>query len=96
MFEKFFKVQLLKADKVSVRRILRRWPTAAKREYQPDWVAGDIVNRVVNRIEGSKYYQRGKNPKAFKLVVSEKEAFLSDLERHIIYAFQTMGYETNE
>ncbi len=82
-------VQLIKVDKNEIRRVLRRWPKTSKKESDPDWVADDIMNRIVNQIKGRKYYQKGKNPQAFEVVISEKKAFLLDLERQVIYLFET-------
>ncbi len=83
-----FSAQLMKFDKADVRRILRRWPKSSEIEKSPEWVVDDIIFRVVNRVKGRKYYQRGRNIRAFELVVSEDKVFLMDLERRMVYVFR--------
>ena len=89
MTDKKCQVVYLQNDKNEIRRVLRHWPKAIKKEDSPEWVACDIMNRVENKIKGTKYYKRGNNSQAFEVVVSENRSFLFDLERRVIYCLCT-------
>ncbi len=84
----FYSQEAIKCKVLQIRELLGYWPGTREKQYNAEWIAKDIYNKVHNREYGCYFYGKRAGEMVFELLILEEDTYLLDLEKKRIYVFE--------